>query len=106
MLLQRLPYLSSVTFVPDEDYTGTFTISYSGRSNARDSFSGKVEITVRKSSSVLSYTVDEGDTLALDDSDFNDFCKDETGALPGLREVRHPRLLQGHPLLPLRREPL
>ena len=73
------PYLSSVTFVPDEDYTGTFSISYSGRSNARDSFSGTVKITVRKSSSVLSYTVDEGDTLALDDSDFNDFCKDETG---------------------------
>lgn len=73
------PYLSNVTFVPDEDYTGTFTISYSGRSNARDSFSGKVEITVRKSSSVLSYSVDEGDTLALDDSDFNDYCKDETG---------------------------
>lgn len=73
------PYLSSVTFVPDEDYTGTFSISYSGRSNARDSFSGTVKITVRKSSSVLSYTVDEGDTFALDDSDFNDFCKDETG---------------------------
>ena len=73
------PYLSNVTFVPDEDYTGTFTISYSGRSNARDSFSGKVEITVRKSSSVLSYTVAEGKTLTLDDSDFNDFCKDETG---------------------------
>lgn len=73
------PYLSNVTFVPAKDYTGTFTISYSGRSNARDSFSGSVKITVRKSSSVLSYTVAEGKTLTLDDSDFNDFCKDETG---------------------------
>ena len=73
------PYLSNVTFVPAKDYTGTFTISYSGRSNARDSFSGSVKITVRKSSSVLSYTVVEGKTLTLDDSDFNDFCKDETG---------------------------
>ena len=73
------PYLSNVTFVPAKDYTGTFTISYSGRSNARDSFSGTVKITVRKSSSILSYTVAEGKTLTLDDSDFNDFCKDETG---------------------------
>ena len=73
------PYLSNVTFVPAKDYTGTFTISYSGRSNARDSFSGSVKITVRKSSSILSYTVAEGKTLTLDDSDFNDFCKDETG---------------------------
>ncbi len=73
------PYLSNVTFVPAKDYTGTFTISYSGRSNARDSFSGTVKITVRKSSSILSYTVAEGKTLSLDDSDFNNFCKDETG---------------------------
>ncbi len=73
------PALSSVTFVPKDGYTGTFTISYSGRSNARDSFSGSVKITVRKSSSTLSYTVDPGKTLALDDSYFNDFCKDETG---------------------------
>lgn len=73
------PYLSNVTFVPAKDYTGTFTISYSGRSNARDSFSGTVKITVRKSSSILSYTVAEGKTLTLDDSDFNAFCKDETG---------------------------
>lgn len=73
------PYLSNVTFVPAKDYTGTFTISYSGRSNARDNFSGTVKITVRKSSSILSYTVAEGKTLTLDDSDFNDFCKDETG---------------------------
>lgn len=73
------PYLSNVTFVPAKDYTGTFTISYSGRSNARDSFSGTVKITVRKSSSILSFTVAEGKTLTLDDSDFNTFCKDETG---------------------------
>lgn len=73
------PALSSVTFVPKDGYTGTFTISYSGRSNARDSFSGSVKITVRKSSSTLSYTVDPGKTLALDDSYFIDFCKDETG---------------------------
>ena len=73
------PYLSNVTFVPAKDYTGTFTISYSGRSNARDSFSGTVKITVRKSSSVISYTVKENKTVTLDDTDFNNYCKDETG---------------------------
>ena len=73
------PYLNNVTFVPAENYTGTFSISYSGRSNARDLFSGSVEITVRKSGSTISYSVAPNKTLSLDDSDFNDYCKDETG---------------------------
>ena len=73
------PYLSNVTFVPAKDYTGTFTISYTGRSNARDTFSGSVKITVRKSGTTISYTVAGGKTVTLDDSDFNNYCKDETG---------------------------
>lgn len=73
------PYLSNVTFVPAKDYTGTFTISYTGRSNARDTFSGSVKITVRKSGTTISYTVAEGKTVTLDDADFNNYCKDETG---------------------------
>ena len=72
------PYLSNVTFVPAENYTGTFSISYSGRSNARDLFSGSVEITVHKSGSTISYSVAPGKTVSLDDSDFNDYCKDTT----------------------------
>lgn len=73
------PYLSNVTFVPAKDYTGSFTISYTGRSNARDTFSGSVKITVRKSGTTISYTVAEGKTVTLDDADFNNYCKDETG---------------------------
>lgn len=73
------PYLSSVAFVPARDYTGTFTITYSGRSNARDNFSGTVKITVRKSSSIITYTVKENKTLSLDAADFNSYCRDETG---------------------------
>lgn len=73
------PYLSNVTFVPANNYTGTFTISYTGRSNARDTFSGSVKITVRKSGTTISYTVAEGKTVTLDDADFNTYCKDETG---------------------------
>ena len=91
------PSLSNVTFVPAKDYTGTFTISYSGRSNARNSFSGSVKITVRKSGSVISYTVKENKTVTLDDVDFNNYCKDETGY-----HMDYVKLL----LLPLRREPL
>ncbi len=73
------PYLSSVTFVPDKNYTGAISISYTGWSNARDVFSGTVKITVRNSGTSISYSVAKDKTVTLDDSDFNSYCRDETG---------------------------
>ena len=72
--------LDGITFVPKSGYTGTVTFNYSGRSTSRDSFSGTVTITISKTGSTLRYQIDEGEELDLDDSDFNDYCKDQTGA--------------------------
>ena len=72
--------LDDITFVPKSGYTGTVTFNYSGRSTSRDSFSGTVTITISKTGSTLRYQIDEGEELDLDDSDFNDYCKDQTGA--------------------------
>ena len=72
--------LDGITFVPKSGYTGTVTFNYSGRSTSRDSFSGTVTITISKTGSTLRYQIDEGEELDLDDGDFNDYCKDQTGA--------------------------
>jgi hypothetical protein len=40
------PYLSNVSFVPAEGYTGTFAVTYTGYTSAGTSFSGKIKITV------------------------------------------------------------
>ena len=72
--------LDDITFVPKSGYTGTVTFNYSGRSTSRDSFSGTVTITISKTGSTLRYQIDEGEELELDDGDFNDYCKDQTGA--------------------------
>lgn len=40
------PYLSKVSFVPYDDYTGTVTISYTGYNSSGTSFTGTISITV------------------------------------------------------------
>ncbi|MPM03539.1 hypothetical protein SDC9_49806 [bioreactor metagenome] len=40
------PYLSKITFVPAEDYTGSVTIEYTGYTTGGATFTGTVEITV------------------------------------------------------------
>ena len=72
--------LDGITFVPKSGYTGTVTFNYSGRSTSKDSFSGTVTMTISKTGSTLRYEIDENEELELDDSDFNDYCKDQTGS--------------------------
>jgi hypothetical protein len=43
------PYLLNVTFVPEDDVTGTVTISYTGSDTGGQSFTGKVQINITKS---------------------------------------------------------
>ena len=72
------PYVSYITFVPKSGYSGTVSISFSGKSTGSDSFSGTVKITVGADAGEISYTaaVDEPVTMVL--SDFTSYCKDET----------------------------
>jgi hypothetical protein len=42
----RAPYLSNVSFVPASDYTGSFTLKYTGYTDDGTSYPGKIRITV------------------------------------------------------------
>ncbi|MEL7655490.1 MAG: S-layer homology domain-containing protein, partial [Bacillota bacterium] len=74
------PYLSKITFVPDEDYEGTVTINYTGYDTDGNSFTGKVKITVTDAgggtADDINYSVDSNKTLDFDEDDFNDACED------------------------------
>ena len=73
-------YLDNVSFVPDDDYSGTVTISYTGYSTGGDSYTGKVKITVSENSSAdaITYETDQGEEAEFDVDDFNDMCDAET----------------------------
>ena len=75
------PSLSDITFVPEDDFSGTVTISYEGHDSDGNSFSGDVVIEVEDSDEDIDgdieYSVDSGDTVDFDEDDFNDFCQDE-----------------------------
>lgn len=76
----RSPYLDQITFVPAASGAGTVSIPFTGRDVRGSSFSGYVEITIRDSGSgEVSYTVRQGRSVTLDDADFNEVCRDETG---------------------------
>lgn len=40
------PYLSNVSFIPNESYTGSFTVAYTGYTSTGASVTGKIKITV------------------------------------------------------------
>lgn len=81
----KAPYISKITFVPNEDLSGTVTIKYSGYDIQGDKYSGKIKITVKdggnSSSSedgVVSYSVESSDQVVVfDKEDFNDACQEE-----------------------------
>jgi hypothetical protein len=74
-------YLSKVSFLPDDDFDGTVSISYTGYDEDGNDFTGKVKITVSEdddddTASDISYTIDGDEELEFDEDDFNDACKD------------------------------
>lgn len=73
-------YLRYVSFVPAKGWSGTLSISFTGRSTRNTSFSGTVEITVNKTADDIIYTVEKNESLLFDDADFNSYCKDLTGS--------------------------
>lgn len=70
-------YLDNVSFVPDEDYTGTVSIPYTGTDVEGHSFKGTVTIRVGEGGEEtdVSYSVSQYGYVTLDDSDFNDASK-------------------------------
>nr|MBP6491966.1 hypothetical protein [Clostridia bacterium] len=77
------PYISKVTFVPDEDFSDTVTIKYTGYDVDGDSYSAKVKITIGEddsstSTEIISYKIEDNDkTLDFDEDDFNDVCDEK-----------------------------
>ncbi len=74
--------ISDVTFLPEDDYSGTVTISYTGYDVDGNDYSGKVKITVEKGDSDgdIEYSVDADDEVDFKEKDFNKFCQDENDA--------------------------
>lgn len=67
--------IEDLTFVPQSSTDRTITIEYTGYvNNSRDSFTGKIEITIGASGN-LNYTIAKNDILELDADDFNSFFK-------------------------------
>jgi hypothetical protein len=73
-------YIGDISFVPDEDYTGTVTISYKGYDTEGSYFTGSIKIKVAEAANKkgdINYKVNADDELDFDEDDFNDFCEDE-----------------------------
>ena len=73
--------LDDVSFVPAKDWSGTVSISFTGYSTRNTRFTGTVTITVDRTGGQgdVAYDIAVNKALALRPSDFNDYCKDQTG---------------------------
>ncbi len=72
------PALEKVCFIPDESYTGSFSISYNGTDTAGNTFRSTIEITLSKSSgsSSLIYYCKPGERVYFKTADFVEACDD------------------------------
>ncbi len=71
------PYLDDVTFVPDEDFTGTVTIPFTGYDTKGRKFSGDLVITVG-SDEEITYTTNKNTAVDLIERDFVNYSKAQT----------------------------
>jgi len=75
----KSPSISDLTFVPDDEFSGTITIDYDGWNEDKEKFTGTVKIKVEDDGGDgdIKYSVDADDTVTFKKSDFNDYCKSE-----------------------------
>lgn len=76
--------LDDVSFIPDDDFTGTVSITFKGYSVNNESFTGSIRVNVSDSGSsssdaTISYTCRPGERLRFNDSEFSDASYDKTG---------------------------
>lgn len=75
----KSPLLSDVTFVAADGYSGTVTISYTGRDTNGNSFSGSVSIVVSSGAGGkgnINYSTTKNREVEFDVDDFDDLCED------------------------------
>ena len=69
--------IGDVSFVADDDYDGTVTISYTGYDADGNDFTGEIEITVSDDTADdVEYSVDAGDAVEFDEGDLYNACYD------------------------------
>jgi len=74
------PALSSVTFVPASNYSGTVSIPFTAYDDNGGSFTGTVAITVGSGSGrIISYSTVANGSVRFDRADFNNACRSATG---------------------------
>ncbi len=80
---EKSPYIFDISYVPDEDFTGIDSVSYTAWSIDNESFKGTVDITVTKGDG--EELADITESVANDSyrnftwKKFNDVCEDATG---------------------------
>lgn len=76
------PSVDDLTFVPYKGFTGTVSIDFKGAGTNQQEFSGTVRIKVGAAGSSdgdVSYTAAAGSNITFKASDFNTYCKADTG---------------------------
>ena len=73
------PYLSNITFVPKNGYTGSFSISYTGYTADGTGYPGKVTISVGGGGGFISYSTDSLTKVTFSLSDFREVFSSDVG---------------------------
>lgn len=71
-------YMSGLTFVPNSDFNGETTITYTGYSTQGERYSGKIRLTVSGSGNVT-FITKAGQPLTFTSTGFSAACRSETG---------------------------
>ena len=80
--LSKIPLLSDVTFVAADGYSGTVTVSYTGRDTNGNSFSGSVSIVVSSNAGGkgnINYSTTKNREAEFDVDDFDNLCENVLG---------------------------
>lgn len=71
-------YMSGLTFVPNSDFNGVTTITFTGYTADKKTYSGKIRLTVTGSGNVT-FITRSGQPLTFTASNFSAACRSETG---------------------------
>ncbi len=92
-----IPSLSDLYFVPAPGYNGTVVLSYTAVDVNGASYRSRVEVQVspKKPSGDINYTVSQGGTVSLNKEDFVRLCRDFTGGTLDYVRFSSPAASQG-----------
>lgn len=67
--------ISSITFVPASNFSGTVTVPYTGYDSAGQSYKDNLVIHVTDAAGTVYYTTDQGEAVTFRGEDFNEACQ-------------------------------